>query len=111
MKKRLAWLFIPGVVGILALGHKEASQVNICTFEQGQILREFTEQLISHEISNQKAEVKTRQFASALKKALDDYAKSRQIIILDKNKVLAGDLCDVTEPVKSLVSKYMQGER
>lgn len=109
MKNKLFLSAILGLIGLLGLYQFQAKDMGVCTFDQGQILRSFSQQLISHEMSDKKAKAKTRQFAASLKKSLDDYAKSRHVIVIDKNKVLASGGCDVTQAVISLVSKNMRG--
>lgn len=83
---------------------------SVVTVNKKLIIKKFAEDLNKHPMKQEKAQKLSKKFAKALKQTVEDYANSKDVVILDRQKVM-GSGVDVTDVIMQQVIKTMRGDK
>jgi type-F conjugative transfer system protein TrbI len=83
-------------------------QASVVTFDKKALVGRFVSQLSALSLSDDALRTKTDAFGVALTKSLTEYAQRNQVLILDKQQVLAGQN-DITPRIAHDVARHMRG--
>ncbi|KTC84397.1 TrbI F-type domain-containing protein [Legionella drozanskii] len=103
------WMGI--VLGITAMAYWfNHSQVTVVTFDKNEVVKQFVTQLSQQKIEEKKTQQLSSRFARILKEALNDYARTHQVIVIKKEMTLASS-ADITDKIATQIADNMKGSR
>ena len=103
----IQWLGIILLLGWSLMNTHYALKPELVTVDKKAVVARFVGQVSQLTLTDAELTEKTTRFGEALKSALNDYAATNQVIILDASTVLAGRR-DVTPSILSLVATNMR---
>lgn len=103
----IQWLSIFLLLGWSLMNAHYALKPELVTVDKKAVVARFVGQVSQLTLTDVELTEKTTRFGEALKVALNDYAATNQVIILDASTVLAGRR-DVTPSILSLVATNMR---
>ncbi len=104
----MQWLAIILLLGWSLMNAHYALKASVVTVDKKAVVARFVGQVSHLTLTDAELTEKTTRFGEALQDALNTYAMTNQVIILDASTVLAGRR-DVTPTILNLVAANMRG--
>ena len=86
----------------------QSAHESVVSVNKRKIVTEFAKEMHSHVLPKSTEQQLSRRFAKALKTSIDNYARERQVVVLDSKTVL-GSGVDVSDRIMSDVVALMRG--
>lgn len=103
----IQWVLIVMLVVLSVFHIFKPAPSNVVTFDKARVVSKFIAELSAHHVSDEVIKQKTVQFGRALKEALNDYATTQHVLVIDKSQVLVSN-CDRTDEIAAQLASAMR---